>query len=123
MIRRPPRSTRTDTLCPYTTRFRSFWRRNSTVNAEGEVLNADVVGFEVAQSGNDPDDAVASVRRKHAGLQVDTQSVRVDETAGARGRWTRSEPRGDPEKKIRLAVIAQRRPPRRMDDRPGPPPA
>src|SRR3546814_4215501 len=49
-----------------------FWRRNSTVNAEGEVLNADVVGFEVAQSGNDPDDAVASVRRKHAGLQVDT---------------------------------------------------
>src|SRR3546814_4412336 len=42
-----------------------FWRRNSTVNAEGEVLNADVVGFEVAQSGNDPDDAVASVRRKH----------------------------------------------------------
>src|SRR3546814_3805485 len=23
MIRRPPRSTRTDTLCPYTTRFRS----------------------------------------------------------------------------------------------------
>src|SRR3546814_12272840 len=27
MIRRPPRSTRTDTLCPYTTRFRS--KRNS----------------------------------------------------------------------------------------------
>src|SRR3546814_6349677 len=24
MIRRPPRSTRTDTLCPYTTRFRSY---------------------------------------------------------------------------------------------------
>src|SRR3546814_20153675 len=27
MIRRPPRSTRTDTLCPYTTRFRSENRR------------------------------------------------------------------------------------------------
>src|SRR3546814_7133160 len=27
MIRRPPRSTRTDTLCPYTTLFRSKWRR------------------------------------------------------------------------------------------------
>src|SRR3546814_8900219 len=26
MIRRPPRSTRTDTLCPYTTLFRSRWR-------------------------------------------------------------------------------------------------
>src|SRR3546814_5246014 len=27
MIRRPPRSTRTDTLCPYTTLFRSIWAR------------------------------------------------------------------------------------------------
>src|SRR3546814_1196065 len=27
MIRRPPRSTRTDTLFPYTTLFRSVWRR------------------------------------------------------------------------------------------------
>src|SRR3546814_10971843 len=27
MIRRPPRSTRTDTLFPYTTLFRSQWRR------------------------------------------------------------------------------------------------
>src|SRR3546814_17193712 len=26
MIRRPPRSTRTDTLFPYTTRFRSRWK-------------------------------------------------------------------------------------------------
>src|SRR3546814_6600177 len=26
MIRRPPRSTRTDTLFPYTTLFRSFWQ-------------------------------------------------------------------------------------------------
>src|SRR3546814_10972897 len=28
MIRRPPRSTRTDTLFPYTTLFRSFFREN-----------------------------------------------------------------------------------------------
>src|SRR3546814_1624146 len=28
MIRRPPRSTRTDTLCPYTTLFRSFTDRH-----------------------------------------------------------------------------------------------
>src|SRR3546814_12570539 len=27
MVRRPPRSTRTDTLFPYTTLFRSAWRR------------------------------------------------------------------------------------------------
>ncbi|NGY04884.1 hypothetical protein [Solimonas terrae] len=58
-----------------------FWRRNSTTNAAGEQLNADLVGFEVTQSGNDADDAIASVRRKHAGLQIDTQSVRVDEAA------------------------------------------
>src|SRR3546814_8196441 len=29
MIRRPPRSTRTDTLFPYTTRFRSMGKRRS----------------------------------------------------------------------------------------------
>src|SRR3546814_8323413 len=29
MIRRPPRSTRTDTLFPYTTLFRSRWKRPS----------------------------------------------------------------------------------------------
>src|SRR3546814_21039097 len=29
MIRRPPRSTRTDTLCPYTTRFLSSYQRTS----------------------------------------------------------------------------------------------
>src|SRR3546814_16935743 len=31
MIRRPPRSTRTDTLFPYTTLFRSFGNRQATV--------------------------------------------------------------------------------------------
>src|SRR3546814_11897912 len=39
MIRRPPRSTRTDTLFPYTTLFRShyLWR---AVNHEGEILES-----------------------------------------------------------------------------------
>src|SRR3546814_8654924 len=37
MIRRPPRSTRTDTLLPYTTRFRSALRcREQPVAAEGD---------------------------------------------------------------------------------------
>src|SRR3546814_15848730 len=40
MIRRPPRSTRTDTLCPYTTLFRSW--RDGNIGAHGE---------QVAQSG------------------------------------------------------------------------
>src|SRR3546814_13249498 len=32
MIRRPPISTRTDTLFPYTTLFRSRWQRNGTAD-------------------------------------------------------------------------------------------
>src|SRR3546814_17180557 len=37
MIRRPPRSTRTDTLFPYTTLFRSL-RRASGHRADGDLL-------------------------------------------------------------------------------------
>src|SRR3546814_7275375 len=43
MIRRPPRSTRTDTLFPYTTLFRSQWRerqkaaKNAVSRAEKEM--------------------------------------------------------------------------------------
>src|SRR3546814_7922171 len=38
MMRRPPRSTRTDTLCPYTTRFRSYIcdRRNNRLQLSRE---------------------------------------------------------------------------------------
>src|SRR3546814_5993814 len=35
MIRRPPRSTRTDTLCPYTTLFRSALHRTGAAKFEG----------------------------------------------------------------------------------------
>src|SRR3546814_8876347 len=38
MIRRPPRSTRTDTLCPYTTLFRSRHPLAGIVEQEGELL-------------------------------------------------------------------------------------
>src|SRR3546814_11887255 len=37
MIRRPPRSTRTDTLFPYTTLFRSN-RRNRALNRKGGMM-------------------------------------------------------------------------------------
>src|SRR3546814_15949155 len=36
MIRRPPRSTRTDTLFPYTTLFRSLVQKSYSVNFPGE---------------------------------------------------------------------------------------
>src|SRR3546814_8309077 len=40
MIRRPPRSTRTDTLFPYTTLFRSNVTRPSSVQAKSRMGNA-----------------------------------------------------------------------------------
>jgi hypothetical protein len=61
----------------------AFWRRNAQTNDAGEALSADLVGFDVAQSGNDEEEAIAAVRRKHAGLQIDTQNTRIDETAGS----------------------------------------
>src|SRR3546814_14320156 len=57
LIRRPPRSTRTDTLFPYTTLFRSFGIScdggagscvdldGSTANA-GEMLNSSAIAFD-----------------------------------------------------------------------------
>lgn len=56
-----------------------FWRRQLHANAAGEELTAELVGFEVTQSGHSLEDALAAVRRKHAGLQIDTQSTRVEE--------------------------------------------
>src|SRR3546814_5731012 len=47
MIRRPPRSTRTDTLFPYTTLFRSLARHaliNAHVLAGGGIDEADALG-------------------------------------------------------------------------------
>src|SRR3546814_13634518 len=55
MIRRPPRSTRTDTLVPYTTLFRSLWvlrvadDRIADFSVGGEI-KADI--FEVGQVGD-----------------------------------------------------------------------
>src|SRR3546814_3532815 len=42
MIRRPPRSTRTDTLFPYTTLFRSDVSDQDAVNAAVEAVEADL---------------------------------------------------------------------------------
>src|SRR3546814_19879905 len=47
MIRRPPRSTRTDTLFPYTTLFRSI------IGAESAQRLTDNFGREVAAAGRD----------------------------------------------------------------------
>src|SRR3546814_5809414 len=54
MIRRPPRSTRTDTLFPYTTLFRSLHDRTGEVLWRGEHLG-------------EPDAAVGLVHKRHVG--------------------------------------------------------
>src|SRR3546814_12759912 len=46
MIRRPPRSTRTDTLFPYTTLFRSHWGEIAARDADaGEILRSNHTSF------------------------------------------------------------------------------
>src|SRR3546814_18536415 len=44
MIRRPPRSTRTDTLFPYTTLFRSIEARGAELLINGQPVKADLIG-------------------------------------------------------------------------------
>src|SRR3546814_2384377 len=50
MIRRPPRSTRTDTLFPYTTLFRSRARINQRLDRR--VCRPDIEGAEQRSDGN-----------------------------------------------------------------------
>src|SRR3546814_17736461 len=53
MIRRPPRSTRTDTLFPYTTLFRSFFERAHSIgkNWGSSFVDAGYCGHINAESG------------------------------------------------------------------------
>src|SRR3546814_6144757 len=55
MIRRPPRSTRTDTLCPYTTLCRSVDRRPLGEAGHGRELHALVGDLAVGLEAGDPD--------------------------------------------------------------------
>src|SRR3546814_1662197 len=64
MIRRPPRSTRTDTLFPYTTLFRS--RPRGHVDAERGVGDARVEQRQHDQAGNDEGPVADTVDLAHA---------------------------------------------------------
>src|SRR3546814_10649825 len=50
MIRRPPRSTRTDTLFPYTTLFRSTWRACNEPVPQPSVLDRAGAGRRAART-------------------------------------------------------------------------
>src|SRR3546814_11281520 len=55
MLRRPPRSTRTDTLFPYTTLFRSAVRRaDAAVDGRAAALVADADPAAALHQGEDP---------------------------------------------------------------------
>src|SRR3546814_14444563 len=51
MIRRPPRSTRTDTLFPYTTLFRSHLAVIAAIRAEGVEIDPAIADLAVKQAG------------------------------------------------------------------------
>src|SRR3546814_4586739 len=75
MKRRPPRSTRTDTLFPYTTLFRSVWKRHSLWDEVGAV------GREEHELGADTLDRIAN-----SSCLVRRQIVHHDDVPGLKCR-------------------------------------
>src|SRR3546814_17758254 len=68
--RRPPRSTRTDTLCPYTTLFRSKGSGGDQGGEDagalaGELLGGETLGRIVDQTRAQPLAAVLQIGRAH----------------------------------------------------------
>src|SRR3546814_14503525 len=67
MIRRPPRSTRTDTLCPYTTLFRSSDDYNDAGNDEIYAGNGwNTVAGDAQAIGTDSDSVAKAKSHNHA---------------------------------------------------------
>src|SRR3546814_10367372 len=64
MVRRPPRSTRTDTLCPYTTLFRSLLRRGGKRHDETTHSRAMQGGRGRARNLHDHQIGLASSRNE-----------------------------------------------------------
>src|SRR3546814_9243138 len=92
MIRRPPRSTRTDTLFPYTTLFRSVGLRRvlvvdrlAGVLLQVQALDADLAGIAVLEGEHEgplADDGVKGRRELIALRQVGVEVVREREQRG-----------------------------------------
>src|SRR3546814_209146 len=74
MIRRPPRSTRTDTLFPYTTLFRS--RRNCGVEARGQIDRRGAAGPITAIAADRDAGRYARTARIGAAIAADTRGRR-----------------------------------------------
>src|SRR3546814_18941939 len=113
MIRRPPRSTRTDTVFPYTTLFRSHVRVEHGADDDGRVLAAEVLhraadlvelGHGEVRAGGDVDqDAVGAgqvdvveQRVLDRGLGGDLHAVVAAGGPGAPHRQSHLSPHGAP---------------------------
>src|SRR3546814_16690400 len=75
MLRRPPRSTRTDTLFPYTTLFRSYRRDARRPRRGAPLYDGFLIGFNASQDQNRGQD-------KNRGCQNEVVSY-----ISARARW------------------------------------
>src|SRR3546814_14918801 len=80
MIRRPPRSTRTDTLFPYTTLFRSEAQRVEQLDVLLGVFAGQRRGFagKLVEGIGDGDGIVGDVRQRHIAQHVDRKSTRLN---------------------------------------------
>src|SRR3546814_13420563 len=82
MIRLPPRSTRTDTLFPYTTLFRSQAREDHRVGAvvHDHLVEGEAAGIFGERLGNERDRvaAFALPNLAHLGMDVEHEGVEMD---------------------------------------------
>src|SRR3546814_14104855 len=77
MIRRPPRSTRTDTLFPYTTRFRSSAARLAP-HQKGALLGREIAAQHARVGEVDVDALRAADRGHRAGARARAQRLRCE---------------------------------------------
>src|SRR3546814_14558697 len=95
MIRRPPRSTRTDTLCPYTTLFRSLFLERIHDAVARDLVTLDALDGHhrpaVRDVGVDelPRDRVAARVEHHVVRQEDGERLVADEVLGQDRKSTR----------------------------------
>src|SRR3546814_14572523 len=87
MIRRPPRSTRTDTLFPYTTLFRSSWEASDALPSRRPAL-LDNAGTGDALPAGGTSLGRADRFGTSAGAQLAMDGVRVPRPVAADGRRT-----------------------------------
>src|SRR3546814_9642990 len=83
MIRRPPRSTRTDTLFPYTTLFRSSTRTRTTFELAATRLSADVLNLQVAASSTSKGETLFDTLKTLEAMQADMFVVRHQASGAA----------------------------------------